>query len=61
MTTEVLGFPELTSAQANKFVTYNQNLRRLEAMTIRVLSRTNGGPPSSPGEGDTNGGKGCCH
>ena len=53
MTTEVLGFPELTSAQANKFVTYNQNLRRLEAMTIRVLSRTNGGPPSSPGEGDT--------
>lgn len=50
--TEVLSLPELTSAQGNKFVTYNKNLRQLEAMTVRVISRTNGGPPGSPAEGD---------
>lgn len=52
MTTEILRFPEMTSAQANKFVLYNENLRRLEAMTVSVKSRTNGGPPVTPIEGD---------
>jgi len=50
--TEILNFDELTSAQSNKFVTYNKNLRKLEASSVSVLSRSNGGPPGSPSEGD---------
>jgi len=52
MTTEKYGFTELASADANKFVTYNQNLRRLEAGSMGVISRTNSGPPVSPSQGD---------
>lgn len=52
MATEVQGLAELTSAQANKFITYNANLRQMEAMTIRVKSKANGGPPASPTSGD---------
>jgi hypothetical protein len=51
MTTPFLGYDELISSQSNKFVTFNTNFRRLEA-TVRVLSRTNGGPPGSPADGD---------
>lgn len=47
MTTDILQFPEMFSAQANKFVVYNENLRRLEAMTVSVESRSNGGPPAT--------------
>lgn len=53
MTTELLNLEEMTSSMANKFVLYNRNLRQLEALTIRALSRTNGGPPVSPVAGDT--------
>lgn len=51
MATEQLGFQELTSAQSNKFVTYNRNLRQLEATMVSADSRTNGGPPGAPAEG----------
>lgn len=53
MVTEILSLEEMTSAQANKYVTLNRDLRQLEAMTVRVLSRTNGGPPASPTAGAT--------
>ena len=53
MATEILSFAELAAAQANKFVTYNEGMRRVEGMTVRVLSRTNSGPPVSPTNGDT--------
>jgi hypothetical protein len=53
MVSEILNLEEMTSAQANKFVTFNRDLRQIEAMTVRVLSRTNGGPPVSPAAGAT--------
>ena len=51
MATEVYKFEEMTSAQAGKFITYNENLRRLEGLTSSILSRSNGGPPVTPAEG----------
>ena len=53
MVTPILGLGEMTSAQAGKFIQYNRNNKQLEAMTIRVLSRTPGGPPATPNDGDT--------
>jgi hypothetical protein len=51
MATEFLVFTELAAADVSKFITYNANLRRLEACLGRVASRTNGGPPGSPAQG----------
>lgn len=53
MSTEILTIDEVTSAQADKFLTHNEALRQIEGQTIRVLSRTNSGPPVSPSNGDT--------
>lgn len=53
MTTPLLKQPELSENQASKFVTHNEALRIVEIFAAgRVLSRTNGGPPGSPAEGD---------
>ncbi|QDP62391.1 MAG: putative ribonuclease III [Prokaryotic dsDNA virus sp.] len=52
-TTDILGFTELTSAAANKFVLVNQNNRRIEATTVRVLDRDLTTSPVSPSNGDT--------
>ena len=53
MSTEILTIDEVTSSQSDKFTTHNNGLRQLEGQTIRVLSRTNAGPPGSPTNGDT--------
>ena len=53
MSTEILDLDEVTSSLGDKFITHNTALRQLEAKLIRVLSRTNGGPPGSIVNGDT--------
>lgn len=53
MTTPIFSIPEIASGQTNKYITHNNALRYLEAMSFRVLSRTNGGPPGSPADGDS--------
>ncbi|MFC1885330.1 DUF2793 domain-containing protein [Thermodesulfobacteriota bacterium] len=53
MTTEILSIDEIAESQASKYVTHNTGLRQIEGQTIRVLSRTNSGPPASPTNGDT--------
>lgn len=52
MTTPVLGLPEMTPAQAGKYITFNQALHELEGKLVRVLSRTTTAEPASPVEGD---------
>lgn len=48
-----LGLPYLESAQAQKHVTVNEALARLDALvSLTVISRTLPAPPSSPTEGD---------
>jgi len=53
MSTEILTIDEVTSGQADKFVTHNEGLRQLEGRLIHVLSKTNSGAPVSPSNGDT--------
>ena len=53
MSTEILDLDEVTSSLGDKFITHNTALRQIEAKLIRVLSRTNGGPPGSIVNGDT--------
>lgn len=52
MTTPILGLPEISGSQANKYITHNQALAQLEAVTVRALSRTTAAEPVSPAEGD---------
>ena len=52
MTTPILGISELVSSQASKYVTVNSALRRMEALTIRVLDIRTSAPPGSPSNGD---------
>lgn len=52
MTTPILSLGELAESQASKYITINTALRKIEAITIRVLSQTNAGPPGSPADGD---------
>jgi len=51
--TPLLSIPEIRENQAGKYVTHNEALAIIEGLITRVLSRTNGGPPSDPSEGDT--------
>lgn len=51
MTTRVLGLTEIIQSQSNKHITHNTALHQLDAWTA-VLSRSNGGPPGSPTQGD---------
>ncbi len=53
MTTDVLNLEELAESQASKHVTHNEALRKIEAMLVRVLSRSVDAPPGSPSAGDT--------
>lgn len=53
MATDILSIVELTEGQYAPYVTHNEALAKLEAVLVRVLSRTNGGPPASPANGDT--------
>lgn len=52
MATDILGLDELAENQSAKYLTHNTALRQLEGMSVRVLSRTNSGPPVSPSNGD---------
>ncbi len=53
MNTPRLGIPMLAAAQAQKHVTHNQALQKLDALVqLSVLSRTTTAPPSSLNEGD---------
>lgn len=51
MATNILNLPTIQFNQNDKFFTHNQALFQLDAFTS-VLSRSNGGPPVSPSEGD---------
>ena len=47
------GLPYLAAAQAQKHVTHNEALRRLDAVVqLAVLDATLAAPPASPDEGD---------
>jgi len=52
MTTDILGLDELTENQSGKYLTHNMALRKLEAMTTRVLSRITGIATITPAAGD---------
>jgi len=52
MTTPILTLGELAESQASKYITINTALRKIEAVTIRVLSQANSGPPVGPSDGD---------
>lgn len=52
-TTTNLGLPYLMAAQAQKQVTHNEALRRLDALVqLSVLDRDRTAPPASPADGD---------
>ena len=53
MTTPITGMPEIAESQANKYITHNEALRRMEALSFRVLSRTTTAEPASPADGDS--------
>lgn len=53
MPTPLLLLPEIIENQPGKYITHNEALALLEGLITRVLSRTNGGPPGTPSEGDT--------
>jgi len=53
MSTPLYGLPEIQENQSGKYITHNEALALMEGLISRVLSRTNGGAPSSPSEGDT--------
>jgi len=52
MTTDIFGLDELTENQSGKYLTHNLALRKLEAMTSRVLSMTTGIAEITPAAGD---------
>lgn len=53
MTTTILGLPELSSSQTQKYLTINTALNYLDAMVnLTVFNRTTTTPPGSPSEGD---------
>lgn len=53
MTTPYTQLSELAANQASKYLTHNEAMQQLDARGgRRVISRTNGGPPGSPAEGD---------
>ncbi len=52
MTTPILGMGEIAESQANKYITHNEALRRMEALSFRALSRTTTAQPSAPAAGD---------
>ena len=52
MTTEILNLTEMTSSQADKYVTFNTGLRQLEARLVRVLEVRTSAPPAG-NDGDT--------
>ena len=52
MTTPISGLEEIAQNQANKYLTHNTALRKLEALAHRVLSRTTLVQPGSPADGD---------
>ena len=48
-----LALPYILPSQAQKHVTHNEALRRLDALVhLAVVSRGSGAPPALPGEGD---------
>ena len=48
-----LGLPYLAAAQAQKHVTHNEALTRLDALVqLAVIKRSLASPPASPAEGD---------
>lgn len=51
-TTPDLGLPELTQAQANPDITFNEALVKLQAVLGGVLDKDLTSPPGSPTEGD---------
>ena len=52
-TTRHLGLPFIAAAQAQKHVTHNEALKRLDAIVqLAVLDASLAGPPSTPAEGD---------
>ena len=51
--TPLLALPEISESQSGKYITHNEAVNLIEALVTRVISRTNGGPPPSPSEGDT--------
>lgn len=53
MTTEILSLGEMASNPSSPEVDVNTLARRIEGRTIRVISRTNSGPPVTPSAGDT--------
>jgi len=52
MATEILGIPELSATQSNKFLTVNSNNRQIEVFLTGVLDRDAGAVPVSPSNGD---------
>ncbi|MGC4023892.1 MAG: DUF2793 domain-containing protein [Mesorhizobium sp.] len=51
--TSNLALPYILPSQAQKHVTHNEALRRLDALVqLAVVSRATGTPPASPTEGD---------
>jgi len=53
MSSDILGFDELSASQSGKYITHNEALRQLEGMLVRVLDRNPGGVPGAPNDGDT--------
>jgi Protein of unknown function (DUF2793) len=51
LTTERLGFEDLIAGQADAYIRYNENLRKLEALLGAVESKTVTAPPSAPTAG----------
>ena len=52
MSTEILTVDEISQSDADKFITHNTANRQIEGQRTRVISRSNGGPPGSPSNGD---------
>lgn len=52
MALPISGFDEIAQNQANKYLTHNETLRKLEAVLFRAASATTTAQPGSPSEGD---------
>lgn len=53
MTTPNYTLDEMAAGQDAAYLDFNNALRFVEAMARGAISRTNGGPPGSPSDGDT--------
>lgn len=51
-TTPLLSIDEMAASQAGKYLTFNEAVRAIEALTIRVLDIRTSAPPGSPSDGD---------